>query len=146
MGDATFAKGRHNLNVTPENITELKPGEIFVFGSNYPRGRHGLGAAKLAREKFGAQEGVGLGRTGSCYAIPTKDQWIETLPLEQIAWYIQSFLQYAAEHPELKFLVTAIGCGLASLNPWQIAPLFFAHPIPANVSLPASFWKIKETP
>ena len=45
---------------------------IFVFGSN-PEGRHGAGAAKVAREQFGAKYGVGEGITGNSYALPTKD-------------------------------------------------------------------------
>ena len=38
---------------TPERITELKPNEIFVFGSNLG-GYHGGGAARIALDKFGA--------------------------------------------------------------------------------------------
>lgn len=45
---------------------------IFVFGSN-PGGVHGAGAAKTARDMFGAQTGVGEGMTGNAYALPTKD-------------------------------------------------------------------------
>ena len=130
------------MNVTPENITKLKPNEIFVFGSN-ERGGHGAGAARLAYESFGAAYGTGFGRTGKCWAIPTKDKKIDTLPLEKIAPYIKAFLGYAEQYPELRFLVTAIGCGLAGYGPADIAPLFFAHNIPDNVSLPASFWKEK---
>ena len=57
---------------TPEMITELKENEIFVFGSN-PEGRHGVGAAKVAREQFGAIYGQGEGLQGNSYALPTKD-------------------------------------------------------------------------
>ena len=52
--------------ITPSKDT------IFVFGSN-PEGRHGAGAAKVAREQFGAKYGVGEGITGNSYALPTKD-------------------------------------------------------------------------
>lgn len=52
-------------NITPDTNT------IFVFGSN-PEGRHGAGAAKVAREKFGAVYGQGEGLQGSSYALPTK--------------------------------------------------------------------------
>ena len=45
---------------------------IFVFGSNLA-GRHGKGAALWARQHRGAVYGVGVGRTGDSYAIPTKD-------------------------------------------------------------------------
>ena len=55
---------------TPEYITSLKENEIFVFGSNL-LGKHIGGAARIAKEKFGAQERVSEGITGQCYAIPT---------------------------------------------------------------------------
>ena len=50
--EAPKAEGRE---YTPENITSLKPNEIFVFGSN-TEGRHGLGAALTAKQKFGAKQ------------------------------------------------------------------------------------------
>ena len=127
------------MNFTPENISELKPNQIFTFGANLA-GRHGAGAARLAYEKFGARYGVGHGRTGRCYAIPTKDENIETMALIRIEPFVTEYLKYAAAHPELHFLTTQIGCGLAGWTPADIAPLFFSHPIPANVSLPKSFW------
>ena len=52
-------------NITPDANT------IFVFGSN-PEGRHGAGAAKIAREQFGAIYGQGEGLQGNAYALPTK--------------------------------------------------------------------------
>ena len=55
---------------TPEYITELKPGEIFVFGSNL-QGMHGGGAARTAYQKFGAIMGQGVGLQGQSYGIPT---------------------------------------------------------------------------
>ena len=39
--------------ITPDMITRLEPGQIFVFGSNI-HGFHGGGAARIALEKFGA--------------------------------------------------------------------------------------------
>ena len=56
--------------ITPDNIRELAPNEIFVFGSNL-QGWHGGGAARIAVDKFGAIEGLGVGPQGQCYAIPT---------------------------------------------------------------------------
>ena len=53
---------------TPENITSLQPNEVFVFGSK-PNGHHKSGAAKIAKEKFGAIDGVGEGFNGNSYAI-----------------------------------------------------------------------------
>lgn len=53
-------------NITPDDNT------VFVFGSN-PKGVHGDGAAKVAKEQFGAKSGIGEGLTGNAYALPTKD-------------------------------------------------------------------------
>ena len=55
---------------TPEFITELKPNEIFVFGSNLA-GMHRGGAARVAMERFGAIWGQGVGMQGQSYGIPT---------------------------------------------------------------------------
>ena len=109
---------------------------IFVFGSNLA-GRHGKGAALTARREHGAQYGVGIGRTGNAYAIPTKDERIQTLPLNRIKGYVRDFLQYATEHPELTFFVTAIGTGLAGYSAEQIAPMFADAPV--NCSLPTGW-------
>lgn len=100
---------------------------IFVFGSN-TGGIHGGGAAKAARVEHGAQWGVGFGITGRSFAIPTKghiDRYIgDTLPLWEINRYVDIFILYADQHPNLNFQVTAIGCGLAGLKHSDIAPMF----------------------
>lgn len=98
-------------------------GEIFVFGSNLD-GIHGAGAAKYAFHFHGAIRGIGSGRVGSSFAIPTKDRSITTLPLESIIPYIKDFCEYTVEHPELQFWVTRVGCGLAGYKDQQIAPRF----------------------
>lgn len=121
---------------TPEKITSLKPNEIFVFGSNLA-GRHGAGAALLAAKQFGAKRGVGEGITGYCYALPTKDENIQVLPLREIDCYVVEFLNYAASHPYLTFLVTKIGCGLAGYSVDEIAPMF--RNAPKNIVLPVEF-------
>lgn len=106
---------------------------IFVFGSNLA-GRHGAGAALTARNNYGAVYGVGSGRTGNAYAIPTKNAQLRTLPLMTIAQHIVVFLGYARQHPDLDFLVTRIGCGLAGYTDAQIAPFF--QTAPQNCRLP----------
>lgn len=100
---------------------------IFVFGSNLA-GIHGAGAAKYAVHKHGARYGVGEGRTGNAYALPTKNQKIRTRPLHEIEESIQTFLQYARENPDYTFKVTRIGCGLAGYRDNQIAPNFIHAP------------------
>lgn len=111
--------------------------EVFVFGSNLA-GVHGAGAAKFARENHRARLGVGVGPTGSAYAIPTKDYDVKTsLPLSVIQSHADDFLEYAADNPSLSFRLTAIGCGLAGFTVEQIAPMF--QGAPDNVRLPPEF-------
>lgn len=115
---------------TPEFITSLQPGEIFVFGSNL-RGLHGGGAAYVAYKQFGAVIGQGVGLQGQSYAIPTMQGGVET-----IRPYVDDFIKFAKEHPELTFLVTRIGCGIAGFTDDEISPLFTkAHDI-ENIVLP----------
>lgn len=98
---------------------------IFVFGSN-EAGIHGAGAARFALEKKGAVWGQGYGLHGQSFAIPTKDRSIQTLPLKAIRQYVDAFIRFSQAHPEMKFQVTAIGCGLAGYEHKDIAPLFWA--------------------
>ncbi len=100
---------------------------VFVFGSN-EAGVHGAGAAKFAYEKQGARWGKSYGHHGDSFAIPTKDEYIETMPVDRIRQYVEGFLAYAKGHRKLKFKVTAIGCGLAGLKHEQIAPMFRMAP------------------
>ena len=126
----------YNRPFTPDRITELKPNEIFVFGSNL-QGAHAGGAAYIARKNFGAVWGQGVGLQGQSYAIPTMQGGVET-----IAPYVTEFIRFAKEHPEYTFLVTRIGCGIAGFTAEQIAPLFHdALDIP-NILLPEDFVKI----
>ena len=118
---------------TPAYIDSLGSGEIFVFGSNLA-GMHGSGAARVAHMKFGAEWGVGVGLTGQSYAIPTMQGGVET-----IAPYVDDFIVFAAEHPDLTFLVTPIGCGIAGFTPEEIAPLFVKALDAPNVLLPRVF-------
>ena len=96
---------------------------IFVFGSNLA-GRHGAGAALHARREHGAVYGVGVGRTGRAYAIPTKCGQLLPLPLSDISAHVLTFLDYARTHHTLTFLVTKVGCGLAGYSESDIAPMF----------------------
>lgn len=121
---------------TPDWISELKENEIFVFGSNLA-GSHGGGAAWLAFKRFGAVWGQGVGLQGQSYAIPTMQGGVET-----IKPYVDDFLNFAVQHPEYKFLVTRIGCGIAGFRPKEMAPLFAAALEMENVLLPEDFVEI----
>ena len=120
---------------TPDFISELAPNEVFVFGSNLS-GAHGGGAALVALRKFGAVWGQGVGLQGQSYGIPTMQGGVET-----IVPYVDEFIQFAKEHPELTFYVTRIGCGIAGFRDQEIAPLFSKAMQLENVILPKTFWE-----
>lgn len=127
------------MRFTPDNITELAENEVFVFGSNLA-GRHGAGAAKAALS-FGAVMGIGSGKCGQTFAIPTKDASIETMPISEIQLYVERLKGYAENFPHLTFLVTKIGCGLAGYTVADMAPLFSGFDRLPNVALPKEFWE-----
>ena len=126
----------YNRDYTPERITELKPNEIFVFGSNLA-GAHGGGAARLAYNRFGAIMGQGVGLQGQSYAIPTMQGGVET-----IKPYVDEFIRFAATRQDLTFLVTQIGCGIAGFTAMEIAPLFKDALDVENIILPKEFVSI----
>ena len=116
--------------ITPEKITELSMCEVFVFGSNL-KGHHNGGAARMAHSRFGAEWGVGVGPTGKCYAIPTMHGGVD-----DIKPYVDDFVEYVRNHPDNRFLVTRIGCGIAGFTDREIAPLFKDVKDTPNVCLP----------
>lgn len=122
--------------VTPQYVNKLGENEIFVFGSNLA-GAHGGGAARLAYERWGAVWGQGVGLQGQCYAIPTMHGGPEA-----IRPYVDEFVAFARSHPDMKFLVTEIGCGIAGFSPSDIAPLFAGVVDVDNIYLPERFWKV----
>ena len=144
-GKSDIRKGRIKSKLTmekyikthtaPARINKLADGEIFVFGSNL-EGMHGGGAAYQAMRQFGAIPGQGVGLQGSSYAIPTMQGGVET-----IAPYVDEFVEFAKAKPKLRFLVTAIGCGIAGFSPEEIAPLFAKATKVDNILLPEVFWR-----
>jgi hypothetical protein len=114
-------------------MKNYKKNRIFVFGSN-TAGIHGAGSAKAAVDHWGAEYGRGIGPQGNAYAIPTKDGRLNVLDLETIRKYVEDFIVYAKDHPELEFQVVKIGCGLAGFKEYQIAPMF--KDAPKNCLLP----------
>lgn len=121
--------------IASDRISELADGEIFVFGSNLA-GQHGGGAALAAYRKFGAIWGQGVGLQGQCYAIPTMQGGVDT-----IKPYVDDFIEFAKTHPEMRFLVTRIGCGIAGFTDSEIAPLFKDAVAVDNIYLPKVFWQ-----
>ena len=121
--------------ITPSMINVLEPNEIFVFGSNI-QGMHMGGAARVAYNEFGAEWGNGEGLQGHSYALPTMEGDDCTKKA------VVHFFECAKGHPELKFFVTPVGCGIAGYVPEDIAPMFKDAAELENVYLPVSFWKV----
>ena len=130
MSNTSIIDGRR---VASDRIATLGENEIFVFGSNI-QGSHGGGAAWYAYKQFGAEWGVGEGLTGRTYALPTMEG---TTSLKHA---VDHFIACAKQHPELTFLVTAVGCGIAGYRPDEVAPLFKEATSLENVFLPQIFW------
>lgn len=124
---------KYNREYTNPWISQLASNEVFVFGSNLA-GMHGGGAARVARERFGAVMGQGVGLQGQSYAIPTMQGGVET-----IQPYVDEFVRFAAEHPDMKFLVTPIGCGIAGFTAQEMGPLFAAAVEVDTIILPREF-------
>lgn len=127
-------------------ITELPPNGIFVFGSN-TEGRHGLGAAKLAKEKFGAIYGISSGIQGRSYAIITKDLTKKAHPSiseKEIRLQILYLYHYAEDNPELDFYIAYNGKGsnLNAYTPLQMAKMFSSFEIPDNICFEEEFIKL----
>ena len=137
-------------NFNEQNIPSSYEGKItqdentiFVFGSN-PEGRHGAGAAKVAREQFGAIYGQGEGLQGNSYALPTKDLRVEengglrSISPEQITENIRKMYEVARQNPDKQFKVAYTnGLNETTLNGYTGAEMIKmfkdAGPIPSNV-------------
>ena len=123
-------------NIKPEKDT------IFVFGSN-PEGRHGAGAAKIAKEQFGAKYGQGEGLQGNAYALPTKDlrvkenKGLKSIKPEQIIESIKKLYATAKQHPNKKFKIAYRNTDKATLNGYtgyEMIEMFKqAGEIPSNI-------------
>lgn len=111
-------------------VMQLGKGQRFVFGSNI-LGKHWGGAAQQAYKKFGAEWGVGEGLTGLCYAFPTLDESMGKYDHREMLSIRAAFYRCAEAHPELEFLLTPIGTGIAGYAKEYISELF--ESLPENV-------------
>lgn len=133
------SKSRRSSVYTPKNIKYLQPNQIYVYSSNL-KGTHEEGTAYKALHYFGSDIEHTVGLTGRSYGIPTKDWFMNKLPLANIQAYINQFVTYAKNHPKLEFLVTEIGCDSKGYMPEVIAELFKKPDyLPSNIILPESF-------
>ena len=113
-------------------ITSLRPNDIFVFGSNLA-GKH-MGGAALAAKQWGAEDGIGEGLTGQCYAFPTLDADLQRRSQEDLEWSVKELYRVARANPDKTFLLTKVGCGIAGYAEGFIRNLFLNAP--ANIELP----------
>ena len=97
----------------------------------------GQGQLSLPGLNHGAIYGKAYGIQGNSFAIPTKSEILEALPINKVKGFVDRFIQYAKDHPEMTFELTPIGCGLAGYDPKEIAPLF--ENAPSNIELPEEF-------
>jgi hypothetical protein len=145
--DTTTNATNTTKEFTPEEITSLKPNEIFVFGSN-TEGRHGKGAALTAKKKFGAIQSQSVGLQGQSYAVITKDlsKGERSISLEQIGKGLQDLMLFAKNNTDKKFFVTKLGSSLAGYSVDEIKSLFekLKNIIPDNVILPKEY-EVRDT-
>lgn len=138
------------MNYYSGYINELKDNEIFVFGSN-PEGRHGAGTAKIAKEKFGAEYGIGRGLTGQCWALPTKNlkpnfyekassityekDGFKSISKEQIISNIKDLYDYAEKNQDKRFYIayTYEGFNLNGYTGDEMFEMFTYYNIPNNI-------------
>ncbi len=125
------------MGYTPDYIDTLLPKQIFVFGSN-ALGYHTGGASGTARKKFGAVWGQAEGLQGQCYAIPV-DYGKHVRKDKEVKEAVDRFIAFAKANPDLFFLVTRVGCGIAGYHDDEMAQFFVDALELNNVSLPKSF-------
>ena len=123
---------------TPNNITELKENDIFVFGSN-KAGNHAVGAAKVAVEKFGAIVGQGEGLQGQSYAFPTLDEYMQKVTSEELVSAFENLCECAVQHKDKTFYLTKVGCGIDGFTEEEIIEAINKVELPNNVIIPESF-------
>lgn len=138
-------------------ITSLKPGDVFVFGSN-TQGYHGMGSAGYAtcystkglsdyyskpfgwKGKWnvkGVGEGYQEGTEGASYALPTVKSLRprETRTIEEIQKSIKSLYVFAAANPNKTFYIgyTNTNRLLCGYTIKQLVDCFLMYSIPENV-------------
>lgn len=102
--------------------------EILVYDSARQKG------VSEAVRSFGASRFEWWGRTGDGWAIPTHSSGGDPMELRKIRAFVQSFINYATRHPELRFKVTPL-LGI----PKDVSRRLFRGS-PENVILPEE-WK-----
>lgn len=128
-----------------ERVTSLLPHQYFVFGSN-TEGRHGKGAALIARLKFGAIYGQAVGLQGQSYAIVTKNlqsRFHPSISKRKIAEQISRLYDHAENFPLKEFFIAySVGPTLNGYSADEMAEMFTAHKPPENIVFEKKFAKL----
>jgi len=130
---------------------DLKRNQIWVFGSNLGKSTggvtaHGAGAAKIAVEQFGAKPGQARGRQGRSFGIVTKKFWdvVKSSTKQDIISEIKGLYEYALANPLNEFIISYSGkvktkMNLSGYTNQELAEMFSAYPIPANIMFEEEF-------
>jgi hypothetical protein len=151
------------MEFTPDNLAKLPDDGVFVFGSNTD-GEHCGGAALVALKRFGAVNGQAEGPQGRSYATPTMGYWDSfsygttevlrykiRISFDELVAACDRFVLYTSQHPELRFYVTKVGCGIAGWKVDEVAQAFavalgsFLVPLPDNIVWPREFYEILQS-
>lgn len=132
-------------------VDDLFDGSVFVFGSN-AQGKHVGGAALLAHTRADYPWGVSRGlcinkeRTCAAYGIETLiDLAGERTEFDDLVNSFIGLIDCAKKHPQLKFILTEVGCGIAGRDSKQVAYAFYlamkgeAKIYELNISIPINW-------
>jgi hypothetical protein len=132
------ASGGYHVRITPRHISSLYQNQVFVFGSNLD-GLHIGGAAAFAQRNFGALKGIREGLAGNSYALPTMITTGVRLSIKEIEGHVQKLHTCVLNNPDIFFLITPIGTGIAGYTAAHLAHLFKDFLDIKNCSLPLEF-------
>lgn len=132
-------------------VDDLFDGSVFVFGSN-AQGKHVGGAALFAHTRADYPWGVSRGlcinkeRTCAAYGIETLiDLAGERTEFDDLVNSFIGLIDCAKKHPQLKFILTEVGCGIAGRSSKQVAYAFYlamkgeAKIYELNISIPINW-------
>jgi len=95
---------------------------------------------------LGVARGFQQGREGMSYAIQTiqKPGWKRSTPLSEIAMQLRELFVFAVTHPELEFLFTPIGAGLAGYTNAEMKGCLYSVlddiGLPSNIKIPSDIY------
>jgi hypothetical protein len=113
-------------------ITELKLNQFIVVGTN-AMGLHAGGAAAQAYRDFGALYGCSEGPIGGqSYGIVTLGYQMEKVPVSYLEEQAERLRMTALANPNIQFLLTPVGTGIAGFTKEEVEPIFTA--LPQNVT------------